>query len=34
MTELDWPSSTSLAIRSERYNYLSDCLQRHLIATG
>ncbi|WP_059396410.1 antitoxin VbhA family protein [Pseudomonas putida] len=30
LTEIDWHSSTSLAIRSERYNYLSDCLQRHL----
>ncbi|MNF96857.1 hypothetical protein D3C84_796640 [compost metagenome] len=33
LTEIDWHSSTSLAIRSERYRYLSDCLQRHLIAS-
>jgi hypothetical protein len=30
LTEIDWCSSTSLAIRGERYHYLSDCLQRHL----
>lgn len=33
LTEIDWHSSTSLAVRSERYRYLSDCLQRHLIAS-
>lgn len=33
LTELDWHSATSLAVRSERYRYLSECLQRHLIAS-
>jgi hypothetical protein len=34
LTELDWHSATSLAMRDGRYDYLSDCLQRHLIAAA
>lgn len=31
LTELDWHSATSLAIRSERYEYLTQRLQQHLV---
>ena len=32
MTEINWDSTTSLAIRSPRYEYLSERLQQHLLA--
>ncbi len=31
MTEIDWHSTTSLAIRSQRYEYLTGRLQQHLV---
>ena len=33
MTELDWDSATSLAIRGERYDYLTTRLQQYLVVT-
>lgn len=34
LTEIDWDSATSLAIRSERYEYLTERLQQHLVDTS
>ncbi|MNF54173.1 hypothetical protein D3C84_355960 [compost metagenome] len=34
LTEIDWDSATSLAIRSQRYEYLSERLQQHLLNTA
>lgn len=31
LTEIDWDSATSLAIRSGRYEYLTERLQQHLV---
>ena len=33
MIELDWDSATSLAIRGERYDYLTTRLQQYLVVT-
>lgn len=34
LTEIGWDSATSLAIRSERYEYLTERLQQHLVDTS
>ena len=34
LTEIAWDSATSLAIRSQRYEYLSERLQQHLLDTS
>ena len=31
LTEIGWDSASSLAIRSQRYEYLSERLQQHLL---